>query len=302
MTNIKIALDWTPNINHIGFFVAQQKGFFQDRGLDVELLDPSSDNYQTTPAKKVELGMAHLALCPLESVISYRSKAKAFDLIALAAILQEDLSAIVVPKSDTVQSPKDLDGKSYASYKARYEDEIVRQMIRNDGGRGDIRIEYPAKLGIWNTIVNASCDATWIFLNWEGVEAAESHLDLCYFKMSNYGIPYSYSPVIAAQEQAVNQQADAYRKVLEATRQGYLYSQEHPEEATAILAPFVPQNDQNIDLTKALAACTNSFGTADGWGRMDRDNVAAFLHWLRDKQLETHPLTVQDLVSPLWKG
>ena len=56
MTNLKLALDWTPNINHIGFFVAQEKGFYQAFDLAVELLDPALDNYQTTPAKKSRIG------------------------------------------------------------------------------------------------------------------------------------------------------------------------------------------------------------------------------------------------------
>ena len=72
MTSLIIALDWTPNANHIGFFIAQELGYFTDVNLKVEILDPSADNYKTTPAKKVELGQVDMALCPLESVISRR--------------------------------------------------------------------------------------------------------------------------------------------------------------------------------------------------------------------------------------
>ncbi|MFT5973166.1 MAG: ABC-type nitrate/sulfonate/bicarbonate transport system substrate-binding protein, partial [Cryomorphaceae bacterium] len=54
MDKITLALDWTPNINHIGFFVALEKGFYKELGLEVEIIDPSADNYAVTPAKKVE--------------------------------------------------------------------------------------------------------------------------------------------------------------------------------------------------------------------------------------------------------
>ena len=135
MKKLKISLDWTANTNHTGFYVAQQKGFYREMGLDVEILTPDSDNYETTPAKKVELGKADFALCPFESVISYRTKKKPFDAVALATIFQEDVSAIATLTDKNIQSPKDLDGLIYASYKARYEDEIVRQMIKNDGGQ-----------------------------------------------------------------------------------------------------------------------------------------------------------------------
>ena len=160
MQKLSLALDWTPNINHIGFFVAQKKGFYQNVKIDIEILEPSSDNYQTTPAKKVELGNADFALCPTESIISYRTKSKPFPLIAIAAVLQNDLSAITAMKDSGINSPKDLDGKIYGSYKARYEDGIVKEMIKNDGGKGDLEIIYPEKLGIWNTHLEGKADAT----------------------------------------------------------------------------------------------------------------------------------------------
>ena len=74
MTHLKIALDWTPNINHIGFYVAKDKGFYADFNIDLEIIDTSIDNYKVTPAKKVELGIVDFALCPIESIISYRRK------------------------------------------------------------------------------------------------------------------------------------------------------------------------------------------------------------------------------------
>ena len=55
-TELKLNLDWTPNINHIGFFVAKKLGYYKEVGIDIDILDPSGDNYQTTPAKNLELG------------------------------------------------------------------------------------------------------------------------------------------------------------------------------------------------------------------------------------------------------
>ncbi|MEM1220713.1 MAG: ABC transporter substrate-binding protein [Bacteroidota bacterium] len=205
MNKIHLALDWTPNINHIGFFVAQAKGFYRDDDLQVDISDPSSDNYQTTPAKRVELGTADFALCPTESVISYRTKANSFPLVAVAALLQEDLSAIVVKADSGIESPKDLDGRTYSSYAARYEDGIVREMIKNDGGQGDLKVVYPDKLGIWNTLLEGVADATWIFVNWEGVAAEQTDVPLRSFRMKDYQIPYSYSPVIAANANVIEE-------------------------------------------------------------------------------------------------
>ena len=80
--NVTLYLDWTPNINHIGFFVAKELGFYSDLKIRVDILDTSIDNYKVTPAKKVEHGESDLALSPFESVISYSTKDKPFDLMS----------------------------------------------------------------------------------------------------------------------------------------------------------------------------------------------------------------------------
>ncbi|MEO0472907.1 MAG: ABC transporter substrate-binding protein [Bacteroidota bacterium] len=297
MPQLTLALDWTPNINHIGFFVAREKGFYNDLGIDLHILDPSADQYAATPAKKVEWGQADLALCPTESVISYRTKQTPFDLIGIGTIFQHDLSAIAVLAKGKINRPRDLDGKKYASYQARYEDEIVRQMIQNDGGSGQFEIEYPAKLGIWETILDRQFDATWIFLNWEGVAAENLGVSLRLFNMRDYQVPYSYSPLIAASNQKIQSMPDLYRAFLQATRKGFLFAQDHPTQAITVLQPLLSESDQGINLTKALALSTPAFGTPDNWGQMALSEVDQFLLWLRKKGLESTPLTSSELVT-----
>jgi ABC-type nitrate/sulfonate/bicarbonate transport system substrate-binding protein len=134
MTKIKLALDWTPNINHIGFFIAKDLGFYTNQGIELEILNPLDDNYQITPGKKLEMNLADFAIAPFETVISLNNKTNKVEAVAVYAILQEDISSIVALQNAKIDSPKDLDYKTYASYKARYEDHIVKQMILNDKG------------------------------------------------------------------------------------------------------------------------------------------------------------------------
>ncbi|MDB4292052.1 ABC transporter substrate-binding protein [Maribacter sp.] len=296
MKNLKIALDWTANTNHTGFFVAKDKGYYEKLGLHVELLTPDTDDYSTTPAKKVELGQADLALCPFESIVSFRTKATPFDAVAIATIFREDISAIATLSDGDLKSPKDLDGKTYASYQARYEDEIVRHMIKNDGGRGDFKIVYPKKLGIWETIVNKKFDATWIFSNWEGVQAKNQGIELNLFKMAVYGIPYGYSPVILASKSGVKADKETYAKFLEATKKGFLFAQQDPEAAVAYIEPFVSEQDRNIDLLESQQFTAPFYGNAENWGILEKEKVDAYLNWLNDAKLESEKLAFDTLV------
>ncbi|MFT5915954.1 MAG: ABC-type nitrate/sulfonate/bicarbonate transport system substrate-binding protein [Flammeovirgaceae bacterium] len=299
MSKLKLALDWTPNINHIGFFVARELGFYQEEGIDLDIIDPSNDNYAKTPAKKVELGEADFALCPLESILSYRTKSNPFKLIAIATILQEDLSAIVVKSDSGINSPKELDGKSYASYQARYEDSIVRQLIKNDGGKGEIQVSYPAKLGIWKTLLEDKFDSTWIFMNWELFQSKTLESQLTCFQLKDYGIPYSYSPVIATNEELISEKSDAYKKFLSATKKGYLYAKSNPKEAIEILENLLPEKDKSTNLHKALEASVDSFGSEENWGKMNPEKVKEFMDWIYANGLETQELKVEEIISDI---
>jgi len=298
MTTLKIALDWTPNINHIGIFIAKKLGYYSEKGLDLEILNPLDDNYATTPGKKLELGVADFAIAPFETVISLNNKKNSVDAIAVFAILQEDISSIASLKSSNLDSPKLLDGKIYASYKARYEDHIVKEMVKNDGGSGDMKLVYPDKLGIWNTLLEGTADATWIFDNWEGVEAETKHIELNKFSMSEYGIPYCYSPVIIAKNNLAIAHKNEYSLFLKATQKGYQYAVENKSKSTSILREYLTDYDkENVDLHKSLDITAPYFGDEKTCGLMKPKRIDVFLKWLVEHSLEDSTIIDQHLFT-----
>lgn len=298
MQTLRLALDWTPNTNHTGFFVAQELGYYAAAGLELHLLSPATDDYATTPAKKLELGEVDFAVAPFESVISLNTKPAPVRAVAIAALLQQDISSIATLASSHITRPRDLDGRTYASYRARYEDAIVRQLVINDGGTGEFTVSYPDKLGIWNTLLTGAADATWIFDNWEGVEADTQGVALRTFALADYGIPYGYSPVLMATAVGIAAHHDEYAAFLQATKQGFQLAISDQQQATAILRQHVPERDARlIDLEKSQAAAAAHYGDADVWGTMDARRVEAFLDWLVAHGLETEAVKSMSLFT-----
>lgn len=295
---IKVALDWTPNTNHTGFFVADELGYFKEEGISVELVSPAEDNYQTTPAKKLEQGDVDLALAPLESVISYRTKSNPFQVKAIATLLQNDISAIVTLEKSGIQRPNGLDGKIYASYKARYEDEIVKQMIQNDGGKGALKIDYPEKLGIWDTLLEDKADATWVFMNWEGLAAQKADIKLNAMYLSEFNVPYGYSPVIMASEDHIHKKEEELKSFLKAAKKGFLYASSNPKESVELMQKYIPKPDQEaIDLQISQQYTNQFYGDATNWGQMESSRVNNFINWLNENQLETEITSAEELID-----
>lgn len=298
MQTLQLALDWTWNTNHSGFWVAQQKGYYREEGIQIEFLTPEQDQYLETPAKKVELSKADIALCPLESILSYRTKSSPFALKAIAAIYREDTSALVTLPS--ISSPRELDQKVYASYQAKYEDHMIRKMIQQDGGTGDLRIYYPPKLGIWDTLLEGSSDATWIFMPWEGVMAQQKGVDLHYFRLKDFGIPYSYSPVLATSETLLESSPELLRKFLRASAKGFHWAKSNPDQTAKYLMEVVPETDRNLEFLEESQRQASAF-YLDPWGKMDLSQIQVFLDWLYQEKLERHfiatDISTLDLLS-----
>lgn len=298
MIKLKLALDWTPNVNHIGFLIAKELGFYTDRGIDLEILNPIDDNYLLTPGKKLELDIADFAIAPFETVISLNNKSNQVQAMAIYAILQKDVSCIVALKSSNITSPKMLDGKSYASYKARYEDQIVKEMIINDGGEGDLHIMYPEKPGIWNTLLTGNADSTWIFDNWEGIEASSKGIELNKFTMAEFSIPYGYSPVVLTKKENITKYKAIYSNFVKATKKGFLHTKNNITESVAILERYVTAHDlNNIDLEKSISFSVPFLGDESNCGLMKQERVTSFIQWITDRGLEDKIVLNQNLFT-----
>jgi NitT/TauT family transport system substrate-binding protein len=285
--SVTVALDWTPNTNHAGFYLAREAGHYEAAGVDVSFVSPAADDYETTPAKRVASGDADLAVAPSESAISYHTHPTYPSLTAVAAVCQRDTSAIAVLASSDVARPRDLDGRTYASYDARFEDDIVRQLIRNDGGEGDVNIVTPPKLGIPNTIVDGSADATWVFEPWEGLLAERAGHALRTFGLDEYDVPYGYTPVLLAHPDALADPDGRLAAFLDATARGYREAAADPERAAdALHGEAGPNLDDREFLVESARRLSGAFLTDDGsWGEMDHERWVTFVDWLTENEI-----------------
>ncbi|GAB7352997.1 hypothetical protein MBLNU459_g3561t1 [Dothideomycetes sp. NU459] len=321
-TTLKVALDWTPNTLHTGLFVAVAKRLYAVHNLAVHLLPPD-EAYTSTPAKQLATGAVDLAVCPSESCIAYaesrleaaaaaaaptdgneKQTPKPARLEAVYAILQRDASAVVSADARFADlAALGREGGVYGSYGARYEDGIVASMVRHavdgngdgDGNAGGMRVRGGAagKLSLFEELKRGRVDATWVFLPWEGVEAELEGTGLHVFRTEDFGVPYGYSPVIArnaAGGGGGGGGGDLSDSVLgafvKATRAGYEYAMEHPEEAAEILEEHCRPRRSKEFLVKSQRAVNEYYGDKNGGlGSMDLNKWEHWVLWLRTQNL-----------------
>ena len=298
MAKVIVCLDWTPNTNHAGFYVAAKEGLYEKAGLDVELRSADADQTQKlTPARQVAAGLAQFAVTPSESAISFSTTDHEVPrLVAVATLLQGSASAICTLKSSGIDRPALLAGKRYASYDGRFEDPIVAQMVRNDGGDG-AAVQFhsldahayadPDTMGAGSVVASylekGRSDATWIFPAWEGVLAQRAGQELNLFDLEDHAIPYGYSPILLAHsEMLVGENSGRTRAFLAATAAGFKKAAADPKFAAAALCECAhPSLADQAFVEASASAIASKYLTPDGeWGSMEASRWGAFVDFL----------------------
>ncbi|HEV7416527.1 ABC transporter substrate-binding protein [Tianweitania sediminis] len=226
---VKVALDWTPNTNHIGLFVARDKGFYAEAGLDVEIL-PYGD---TSAGALISNGIADFGVTG--ALGFFTQKAAGADLKAVYAVVQTETGRLVfnADRSD-IQSPKDLDGLTYGGFGSNWEKALITSLIRNDGGKGNFET-VTLGTSAYEALANRAIDFTLEVYTWEGVKAELEGRPQRAFRYADFGVPDQHTTFLASSPdylEANPKQASAF---IQATRRGYAFAVDNQEEAAAIL-------------------------------------------------------------------
>jgi len=115
LKEVTLVLDYVPNTNHTGFYVAQEKGYFKEEGLKVNIIEPGDDSTSAVlvAANKGEFGVSYQ-----EDVTYARTAEEVLPIKAIATIIQHNTSGFVSLKKENIKSPKDFEGKVYAGWQA----------------------------------------------------------------------------------------------------------------------------------------------------------------------------------------
>lgn len=260
-TPVTVALDWTPNTNHIGLYVAKAKGFYADAGLDVEIL-PYSD---TSAGTLIANGVADFGI--VGAVSLYAKRSAGADLVAAYAVVQTETGRLVFNDERTdIQRPRDLDGLTYGGFGSEWENALIASMIRFDGGEGNFET-VTLGTSAYEALANGAVDFTLEVYTWEGVRAELDGDAQRAFRYADFGVPDQHTTLIGSSQAYLDANADTAAAFIQATKAGYAYTIEHPEEAADIIIAANP--DALTDRAFILASLKtlidgHYLATADG--------------------------------------
>lgn len=276
VAHVTLALDWTPNTNHTGIYVAQQKGFYKENGIDLTLAPYSSSVY---PEQLVSTGKAEFGISFPESVTTFR--AQNVPLVSVAAIIEHNTSALITLKSSGLDSVAKLAGKRYAGFGAPYEGPVISEMLNCAGASSANFQNVATQLDPIAALKSGQFDFAWVYLGWEGIEAQRQGVALNTFPLTDYCIPDYSSPVIVTNQQFTQQHGDVIKRFLKATAEGYQYAIQHPADAAKLLMQGAPKGsfDDAQLVTKSQAYLSPLYAPGEKcWGEQ---SLAAWTNYPR---------------------
>lgn len=265
LTPVKLALDWTPNTNHTGIYVAQEKGWYAAQCISLTILPYTT----VSPDTLVSSGQAAVGISSTESIVA--DSAMNQPVVSIAAIVQHNTSALVSLASSNLASPREFDGKTYGGFGAPYEAAVVGAMIRHDGGQGTFK-NVTLSIDTMQALETRKIDFAWVFEGVEVIQAQHDGFKLNVFPVTSYGIPDYYTPNFITNPQEISQHADLLQRFMRATSQGYTYAIAHPHEAALLLIQGTPKgtfSDQSEVFASQDFISSHYVDSGRKWGLQD---------------------------------
>lgn len=240
---ITVALDWYPNANHAGLYLALARGYYADEGLAPEFYTPSDPTsvLQTVGAGRDAFGISYQTDVLL-------ARAAGVPVVSVMALVQQPLQGIMVLADRGIARPGDLAGKTVGYPGIPSQEAFLKTMLASEGLTLDdvelVNIGFNLVPALISGQVDAALGAFWTH---EPILADQEGHPTAMLKVDDWGVPPYYELVIAASESTVANDPDLVTRFLRATRRGYEDAIADPAAAISVLRAASPDLDVPVE-------------------------------------------------------
>lgn len=229
---VKLALDWYPNSNHLGLFIAQEKGYFQHENLQVTLYTPvdPSTVLQTVGSGADDFGISYQPDVLL-------ARAQGVPVVSVAALVQHPLNSVMTLKASGITRPRDLVGKKVGYPGIPTNEPLLTTMLKTDGARGLqdvelVNVGFDLAPALISRRVDAVVGAYWTH---ESILVENQGHPVHIMRMEEWGVPDYYELVLVTHEGMIKNKPEVITRFLRAVRRGYEDAVQNPQAGVDIL-------------------------------------------------------------------
>ncbi|ADA66370.1 MAG: Pyrimidine biosynthesis enzyme [Thermotoga sp. 47_83] len=273
---VTVVLDWYPNTNHTGLYVAKDLGYYEEEGLNVEIVQPS----RLTAEQIVASGKAEFGVSYQEAVTLARGEG--LPIVSIAAVIQHNTSGFAWLKSEGIKSVKDWEGKKYGTWGSPIERATIEYIMKKYGADpSKVIFVNVGQMDFFAGTLNDVFDFAWIFYGWDGVASKVKGIEIEFLPLREIDEVFDYyTPVLITSESLIEKNPDLVRRFLKATAKGYEYAIQHPVGAAKILLKYAPELDEKIVVESQKYLAGQYKADAEKWGYQKEEVWRRYAEWL----------------------
>mgnify|MGYP000855000421 FL=1 len=292
LEKVTLVLDYTPNTNHTGIYLAKEKGYYKDQGIDLEIIQPSdSDSVTLVASDKAQFGVSYQ-----EDVTYALTREKdPLPVKAIATIIQHNTSGFAAPVEKNIKTAKDFEGKTYGGWGSPSEEAIIKLAMEKQGADFNKLKRVDIGKDDYFTATKKNIDFAWIFDAWTGVEARLKNVKLDYIPIKDIdpALDY-YTPILITNNKTIKENPELVKKFMVATSKGYEEAIKDPSGAADILSKAVPELDKNLVKTSQEYLAKLYKDDAQKWGQMKAEVWKNYAKFMQDNGLIKKALNVDE--------
>jgi ABC-type nitrate/sulfonate/bicarbonate transport system substrate-binding protein len=280
-------LDWVPNTNHSGLFLAQSAGYFAEEGLQVEIVQPG----EVYAEQAVASGAADFGISFQEQLTL--AIADDVPLVSISAVLQHNTSGFASRDELGVRSPADWEGLRYGAFGSPFEAPTLQRLMACDGG--DVSQLEIVETGFTDPLAllqQERIDLAWIFYGWQGIQAEQAGvgLDIVHMDAQFDCIPDYYTPVLITNSATIEGRPEVVRRFLRAVSRGYTQAAADPQAAAAALLEAAPELDPALVGASQAWISPRYQAEAPRWGEQSAARWQAYADWMAEAGILAAPI------------
>lgn len=245
-----LVLDFVPNAAHSGIYAAHARGYYSDKGVELEIQPPG----ESTDAPKL-LGAGRVEFAILDIHDLGIARERGIDLVGVMPIVQRPLASVIARGDGPVRRPRDLQSRSVGVTGLPSDEAIVDSEVEADGGDPDKVRRVTIGFTAVPSLAAGKVDAATGFWNAEGVALKRQGVPVRIFKVDRFGAPPYPELVLTTSRQTLEEDSDLVDAMVAATRRGYALTERNPGAALDDLLaadPSLDRADQQAQLDALL--------------------------------------------------
>lgn len=288
LTSVSFVLDWTPNTNHTGIYVAKEKGYFEEQGLDVEIMLPG----EVGANQLVASGKADFGVSYQEGLTQARSEG--LPIVSIAAIMQHNTAGYASPVDKDITKPADFEGKKFGANGSELERAMMTTIMKQNGANIEDTEFITTGDSDFFVAVKRDVDFSLVFQGWTGIEAElrNEPLNMVYLVDFSDDLDF-YTPILATSEEMIEEDPDTVRSFVHAAVKGYEYAIENPNDAAEILIKSEPDLDPELVKRSQEWISPHYQDDADHWGVQEKSRWENFMAFMLEHGIIDEPLQIE---------